>query len=236
MTSFIGPGRPFSDSYQSVGISTIVRPTEEVGMLIQHVNRCKSLIITLVVLLLADSAVQAQEEKSVSLQKSSGTITAAASSERVRITAPSSIVQMHVEVFAASGEKLFDQEIRGGNVFDWHLQDGQAERVSAGDYVCVVTVKNIAGRITQKIGVVKVGEKDVALGPAEIAQLSPKQAQAVGPIEENSSWTILDNKENQTATVIAHDGTDGQITRGRGAFSFRLGDFYSGNDTEQMRL
>src|SRR6266704_3679117 len=188
----------------------------------------------LVLALLATAA--AQDSPSATAQRSSLTITAAASGERVRITAPSSIVQMHVEVFAASGEKLFDQEIRGGNVFDWHLQDGQAERVSTGDYVCVVTVKNIAGRITQKIGVVKVGEKDVALGPAEIAQLSPKQAQAVGPIEENSSWTILDNKENQTATVIAHDGTDGQIVRGRGAFSFRLGDFYSGNDQEQMRL
>src|SRR6266705_3018258 len=235
MTSFIGPGRPFSDSYQSVGISTIVRPTEEVGMLIQHVNRCKSLIITLVVLLLADSAVQAQEEKSVSLQKSSGTITAAASSERVRITAPSSIVQMHVEVYAASGEKLFDQEIRG-NVFDWHMQDGQAQRLVAGEYVCVVTVKNVAGRITKKIGAVRVDEKEVVVGPAETAQLSPQQSQAIGPMEENSSWTVLKENENQTTTVIAHDGTDGEIVRGRGALSFRLGDFFSGNDKEQMRL
>ena len=197
----------------------------------------KQILCTLVFGLAVFCTATAQDNASLTAQRSSLTITAAAASgERVRITAPSSIVQMHVEVFAASGEKLFDQEIRGGNVFDWHLQDGQAERVSTGDYVCVVTVKNIAGRITQKIGVVKVGEKDVALGPAEIAQLSPKQAQAVGPIEENSSWTILDNKENQTATVIAHDGTDGQIVRGRGAFSFRLGDFFSGNDTEQMRL
>src|SRR6266705_2604187 len=235
MTSFIGPGRPFSDSYQSVGISTIVRPTEEVGMLIQHVNRCKSLIITLVVLLLADSAVQAQEEKSVSHQKSSGTITAAASSERVRITAPSSIVQMHVEVYAASGEKLFDQEIRG-NVFDWHMQDGQAQRLVAGEYVCVVTVKNVAGRITKKIGAVRVDEKEVVVGPAETAQLSPQQSQAIGPMEENSSWTVLKENENQTTTVIAHDGTDGEIVRGRGALSFRLGDFFSGNDKEQMRL
>src|SRR5204862_1626960 len=37
-------------------------------------------------------------------------------------------------------------------------------------------------------------------------------------------------------TVIARDGVDGQITRGRGDLSFRLGDFYSGRDTEQMRL
>src|SRR6266536_1684982 len=186
----------------------------------------------LVLALLATAA--AQDSPSASAQRSSLTITAAAAGERVRITAPSSIVQMHVEVYAASGEKLFDQEIRGGNVFDWHLQDGQAERLVAGEYVCVVTVKNIAGRITQKIGTVRIGEKDVSVEAA--ALLSPQQSQAIGPVEDNSSWMVLDGKENQTTTVIAHDGRDGQITRGQGALSFRLGDFFSGNDREQMRL
>ena len=61
--------------------------------------------------------------------------------------APSSPVQMHVEVYAAGGEKLFDQEIRGGNVFDWHLQDGQAQRLAPGAYVCVVTAKSVSGRL-----------------------------------------------------------------------------------------
>src|SRR6266700_3730625 len=187
--------------------------------------------------LLVIGTATAQDSASTTTQKpSSATITVTASTDRVRITASTSIVQMHVEVYAASGEKLFDNEIRGGNVFDWHVQDGQAQRLSSGDYVCVVTIKNIAGRMAQKIGVVRVGEKDVTIGPAQIAQLSPQQSQAIGPVEEDSSWTILDDKDNQTTTVIAHDGTDGQITRGRGAFSFRLGDFYSGNDQEQMRL
>src|SRR6266702_4078790 len=178
----------------------------------------------------------AQDNANIIAQKSSVTITAAASADRVRITAPASVVQMHLEVYSVSGEKLFDNEIRGGNVFDWNLQDGQAQRLSSGDYVCVVTVKNIAGRITQKIGSVKVAEKDVRVGPVELDQLSPQQSQVIGPVEENSSWTILDNTENQTTTVIAHDGTDGQLVRGRGAFSFRIGDFFSGNDREQMRL
>src|SRR6266700_2545782 len=188
---------------------------------------------SLLVLALLATAV-AQDSPSASAQRSSLTITAAAAGERVRITAPSSIVQMHVEVYAASGEKLFDQEIRGGNVFDWHLQDGQAERLVAGEYVCVVTVKNIAGRITQKIGTVRIGDKDVSVEAA--ALLSPQQSQAIGPVEDNSSWMVLDGKENQTTTVIANDGRDGQITRGQGALSFRLGDFFSGNDREQMRL
>jgi len=194
----------------------------------------RSFALILLALLVTGSSALAQEKPAVG--NFGSIITAAASGDRVRITAPSSIAQMHLEVYALSGEKLFDNEIRGGNVFDWLLQDGQAQRLTAGDYVCVVTVKNIAGRITQKIGSVKVAEKDVSVGPAELAQLSPQQSQAIGPMEENSSWTVLDGKKNQTTTVIAHDGTDGQIVRGRGAFSFRIGDFFSGNDQEQMRL
>ncbi|HJZ67412.1 MAG TPA: hypothetical protein VKF81_04635, partial [Blastocatellia bacterium] len=42
--------------------------------------------------------------------------------------------------------------------------------------------------------------------------------------------------DNRTTTVIAHNGEEGQITRGKGALSFRIGDFFSGKDVEQMRL
>ena len=97
---------------------------------------------------------------------------------------------MHVEVYAASGEKLFDQEIRGGNVFDWHLQDGQAQRLAPGTYVCVVTAKSVSGKLTQKIGTVSVEEKSVSVQAADSQQLSAAQAQTIGPVEENSSWTI----------------------------------------------
>jgi hypothetical protein len=154
----------------------------------------------------------------------------------VRITAPASVLRMHVEVYAAGGEKLFDQEIRGGNVFDWHLQDGQAQRLVPGSYVCVVTAKSVSGRITQRIGSVSIEEQSVSVQAAESPQLSAAQAQAIGPIEENSSWTIAGQEEPQTPTVIAHDGADGQMIRGRGALTFRIGNFFTGNDREQMRL
>ena len=36
----------------------------------------------------------------------------------------------------------------------------------------------------------------------------------------------------QTPTIIANDGTDGQMIRGRGALTFRIGNFFSGIDTE----
>jgi hypothetical protein len=191
-----------------------------------------SFVFVLVFALLSTAAAQ----DSPSAQRSSLTITAAAAGERVRITAASSVVQMHVEVYAAAGEKLFDQEIRGGNVFDWHLQDGQGQRLAPGTYVCVVTAKAVSGKITQKIGTVSVEEKSVSVQPAESPQLSVQQTQVIGPVEENSSWTISENDAPLTTTVIAHDGTDGQMIRGRGALTFRIGNFFTGNDTEQMRL
>ena len=177
---------------------------------------------------------------SVSAQTStvqnSVTITAAAAGERVRITAPAAIVQTHVEIYATSGAKLFDQELKGGNVFDWLLQDGQGQRLTPGSYMCVVTAKSTSGRIYQKIGNVTVAENSASVQAADSSQLSASQAQAIGPVEENSSWTIVGTQEPLTTTVIAHDGKDGQMIRGRGALTFRLGNFFTGIDQEQMRL
>ncbi|HYR75665.1 MAG TPA: hypothetical protein VEM96_07455 [Pyrinomonadaceae bacterium] len=198
-------------------------------LILKRITFASMLIFTLLTTALAQG-------NSSSALGSSLTITAAASGERVRITAPSSVVQMHVEVYAASGEKLFDQEIRGGNVFDWHLQDGQGQRLAPGTYVCVVTAKSTSGKLAQRIGSVSVEEKSVSVQPAASTQLSTPQAQTIGPVEEDSSWTIAAKDELQTPTVIAHDGTDGQMIRGRGALTFRVGNFFSGVDQEQMRL
>ena len=196
----------------------------------------KQIILGSVVVCALFTTAAAQDSTSPATQRTAVIITAAAAGERVRITAPGSVVQMHVEVYAAGGEKLFDQEIRGGNVFDWHLQNGQGQRVAPGSYVCVVTAKSISRRITQKIGAIRIGEKEASVEPATSAQLSSAQAQAIGPVEENSSWTVSGKDEPQTPTVIAHDGTDGQMIRGRGALTFRIGNFFTGNDREQMRL
>jgi hypothetical protein len=196
----------------------------------------KQITFALVLALVLLSIAAAQERPNISIQNSSLTVTAAAAGERVRIIAPASIVQMHLEVYAPSGEKIFDQEIRGGNVFDWHLQNGQGQRMAPGTYVCVVTAKSVSGKLTQKIGSVNVEEKSANVQPATSQQLSALQAQAIGPVEEDASWKISDDDEPQTPTVIAHDGTNGQMIRGRGALTFRIGNFFTGNDREQMRL
>src|SRR6185436_9028264 len=78
--------------------------------------------------------------------------------------------------------------------------------------------------------------KRVELKAVEAANLMAAQQQAVGPIEDNGGLTILQDGETEAATVVAHDGTQGEVSRSSGALSFRLGDFFSGKDEEQMRL
>jgi endosialidase-like protein len=163
------------------------------------------------------------------------TVTASATAERVRFTGPNTVVQMHVQVYDNAGQLVFDVSSKG-NVLDWTLQDSGGARLLPGSYLSVVTVKTLSGKLSQRVGLVSIQEKQLELQRVDAAQLTAGQQQAVGPIEENSGLTILQAGEPEAATVVAHDGTQGEVTRSRGALSFRLGDFFSGKDTEQMRL
>src|SRR6185503_13543644 len=83
------------------------------------------------------------------------TITVATTGERVRFTAPSHVVRLRVEVLSESGTSLFDISSKG-NVFDWTLLDGNGERVVDGLFLCVVTVKSLSGKISQRAGTISV--------------------------------------------------------------------------------
>ena len=200
--------------------------------MLKRYTPCLSLLFVLLCLATA----LAQNDSAKSDKRDALTITASASGEHVRLTAPSSVVQIRLEVYNSTGKKLFDNEVRGGNVVDWLLQDGQAERLADDTYLCVVTVKSISGKLIQRIGSVTVEKSAASVQAVESSQMTAQQSEAVGPVEENASLMVLKEDETQTGTVIAHNGTEGQLIRGQGALSFRLGDFYSGKDREQMRL
>ena len=163
-------------------------------------------------------------------------VTAAATAKRVRFVSPGTVVQLRLEVYNETGQKLFDTELHGGNVLDWHLQDGAGQRLAAGSYACVLTIKSLSGRLSQRVGLVTVNDKKAAIEAAGGAQLSTAQQQTIGPVEGNTAFTVLQESEAEAITAVTHDGTEGQLARTRGALSFRLGDFFSGKDTEQMRL
>ncbi len=41
-----------------------------------------------------------------------------------------------------------------------------------------------------------------------------------------TAFNVVKKDEPQTPTVIAHNGEEGQIIRGRGELTFRIGDFF----------
>ncbi|MEO8435079.1 MAG: tail fiber domain-containing protein [Pyrinomonadaceae bacterium] len=165
-------------------------------------------------------------------------ITAAATAKRVRFVSPGTVVQLRLEVYNETGQKVLDTELRGGNVLDWHLQDGAGERLAAGSYACVLTTKSLSGRLSQRVGTVTVDGTKAAVATAGAVQLSGPQQQAIlqagDTVEDNAGFTVL--QETEAITAVTHDGSGGQLNRTRGALSFRLGDFFAGKDTEQMRL
>src|SRR5688572_21396213 len=167
-------------------------------------------------------------------------VTATATDKRVRFVSPGTVVQLRLEVFNETGQKLFDTEQRGGNVLDWHLQDGAGERLQAGSYACVLTIKSLSGRISQRVGVVSVNDEKAAVQAAGAGELSLAQQQAIGPVaspaEGSAGFTVLQRTEAEALTTVTHDGAKGQVGRTHGPLSFRFGDVFSGKDKEQMRL
>ncbi|MEO8435633.1 MAG: hypothetical protein ABI596_12115, partial [Pyrinomonadaceae bacterium] len=163
-------------------------------------------------------------------------VTATASIKRVRFVSPGSVVQLRLEVYNEAGQKLFDTELHGGNVLDWHLQDGAGERLAAGAYACVLTIKSLSGRISQRVGVVTVNDKKAAVEAAGGVRLSSAQQQVIGPVEDNAAFTVLPQSDTESITAVTHDGSDGQMTSTKGALTFRTGDLFAGKDKEHMRI
>jgi len=186
-------------------------------------------------LILALLSTAAAQESNLALNGSSLTITAAASDERVRFTAPSAIVQMHLQVYDNLGQ-LISEVTSEGNVLDWSVQDRAGARLGNGSYLAVVTAKSLSGKTSRRMASMSVAEKQYELQPLDATQLTLAQQQAAGPIEDSAALTVLRAGQAEATTAIAHNGTEGQMIRSRGAFSFRMGDFFFGTDTEQMRL
>lgn len=186
----------------------------------------------LVIALLSTIAAQ---ETDLALKDSSTTVTASISQERVRFTAPSAVVQIHLQVYDNSGQLICDVTSEG-NVLDWIPQHMSGAKLAVGSYLALVGVKNVNGKESRRMSSMIVAENLVELQPAVLAQLTLAQQQVAGPLEENAAIAVRKNSDSEAITVIAHNGTEGQTIRSRGAFSFRVGDFFAGTDSEQMRL
>jgi hypothetical protein len=162
-------------------------------------------------------------------------VTASVADAKMRFAALPHVYQLRLEVFAADGAKLFDSAFKSGNLFDWPLHDQQGQPLADGAYLCVVTVKDFAGRLTQQRGAVTLQAGQPSLAPDQ-AELTMRELSARLPGDRNEPLAVLPGGVGLAATLLVHDGQDGRLVNGSGDLSFRTGDIFAGKDVEQMRL
>ncbi|HEV2704452.1 MAG TPA: tail fiber domain-containing protein [Pyrinomonadaceae bacterium] len=171
-------------------------------------------------------------------------VTAAVTQTGARFTAPVGVSQVRLEIYASGGEVVFDSGMQAGDIIDWKPSDAQ-QPLADGSYVCVVTVRDLRGRLSRRLGSVKIQSGQIALGRAKTSELSAPQAQALDAARQSrkiesatadDSLTIVREGTERAVTLATHDGQDGQLTSTMGALTLRTGDTLTGQDREQMRV
>jgi len=188
----------------------------------------------------AQTALMQQQEKTAT-----PAVTASASGAGARYTAPGEVLQIRLEIYSATGDVVFDSGQRAGSVIDWKIADVQ-QGMAEGSYLSVVTVRDLRGKLSQRLGSVTLQGGNVTLARAADGELSAAQAQAVGavrqsrkiesPAADDSALTILRDGKDRAVTVTTHDGTKGQVTSTSGALTLSTGDVLTGRDKEQVRI
>jgi hypothetical protein len=187
---------------------------------------------SLLLVILAASLVFAQAVK----QTPAPVVAAAAAPEQVRFLAPGEVTQLRLEVFTLSGAQLYDSDFKAGNLFDWNLQAQQGQRLPEGTYRCLLTVKDVTGRVGQRQGVLLVQAGEVAWQPPEQAESTLRTTKPLNATEQIEFLAIAPSEASLAATALAHNGSEGWLMTGTGALSVRTGNFYMGQEQEQMRL
>lgn len=154
------------------------------------------------------------------------TVTASATASGVRFVALGAVRQTRLEVYDSAGAAVFDTGFLPGNVRDWAAQAGG---LADGTYSCVLTARDLSGRLSFKQGAVVLagGQPSLALGEAEAAEGVGNGAAAPA-----SALTAGEG----AATLSTHDGGAGALTSTSGALTLRTGDLLRGEEREHVRV
>jgi hypothetical protein len=198
-------------------------------------------IFTTNVLAQAESAARPSQQDAPAATAAAA-VTAATTGSGVRFAAPAEAVQLRLELYTANGERVFDSGARQGSVLDWQPTD-VPQGMGDGSYLCVLTVKDLQGKASQRIGTLSLQSGRASVQRVREQELPDAQKQAVAEsrreqksVAADNSLTILREGKQRAVTVAAHDGEDGRVTSTTGALSLRTGDIFSGQDREQMRI
>ena len=184
-------------------------------------------------LLLNQSAASRQNDAPA--QGASAAVTASAAAGRVRFTAPPETARLRLEVYDEGGQLLAEVSAEG-SVLDWAGAGAGGAPLADGEYRLVLTATAFDGSRTRRHGALGVSGGALTLR-GETGGAARRPASTGGPAEQEPlPLSILVDAGGGAVTSVGHDGAAGLLVRGRGALSFRLGDFFSGADREQMRL
>src|SRR6266576_5874622 len=101
------------------------------------------------------------------------TVTATASGDLVRFTAPADGVQLRVEVYSETGQLVSDSGFVGGNVMDWKWRAALQSWLQDMNYLCLVTVKTLSGQLYQRQGMLSLRDGQASLHADEGERLKP---------------------------------------------------------------
>ena len=101
-------------------------------------------------------------------------IEVAADEGRVEFSSPAGLAEMRIEIFAPSGELVFDSGAVYGAPVEWKMQTAAGERVADGVYIATITVTDSSGKRRKRIEQLTVSREAKVAGPTP---------QAVGPID-----------------------------------------------------
>jgi Chaperone of endosialidase len=164
--------------------------------------------------------------------------------ENLRFTSPEQAAQMRLEVYAAGGQQIFDSGMQNGNILDWKLSEARLV-ITEGSYLCVVTVKDLRGRASQRFGTISVQAGQVSVSRAREDELTPAQKQALAASRQSqkitapgtdTALTIVRENKERALTLVGHDGQNGQVTSTSGALTLRTGDSLTNQSKEQVRI
>src|SRR5438105_4938451 len=199
-------------------------------------KQTQNCIVTVLALLVLGMTAQAQDASTrtqdaptrATARETGPAVTISVTERGVRFAAMGSFGKMRLEVFNADGTSLYNSDFAAASMRDWVLDNKDGQLLPDGTYLCVITIRDLSGRMSTKQGsvVLQGGQPSLKLPDEESVEV----------VEPDKSLARVTDPPDTALTLIGHDGKNGQVVSTRGALTFRFGDFFSAKDKELMRL
>lgn len=153
------------------------------------------------------STALAQEQKKANAP-AAPLLTATASAAQVRFVGLGEVREMRLQLFDISGQQVYDSSSHPGNLLDYQLADQQGARLSDGSYLFVVTIKDFAGQLSQKYGVlISEAGGPVSLSQVSTSELTSAQATALEANGQSAQRSPVDRIGAAAVVSMASDTT-----------------------------